>query len=255
MRYPCDFIDGPVTRRLLAVLRDRDAKAITTLMKEGKFRVFRNTENVISSKTLLPAYIADYVEDSGYSLHDVFYGFGTPVKTNFTQHDNMVLYYINQLSQERAERLYQLMQQLYPNSFYDIGWDLRPSQKLRECFLRLPRGSLSKGNKSFQTPGIGHLSEEAQTDIQHYCRLHFVPSYVFDSNCMPEYAEFLGISLHWLWSLPVPLYTKSQTGDLVFDFYTLMQPKDQLEFVHFILYYIEEQQRTIADLYQKFGGI
>lgn len=241
MRYTCDFIEGPVTDRLISVLRDRDAKAITTMVKEKKFRLFSNTENVVSVKTLLPAHIDDYVKDTGYTVHDVFYGFGSPVETNFSENDDLVLYFLNHVEDATLERLYTYIQKMYPNSFYYIGTDFRPSQKYRQLLLRLPRGSLSSGNKAFGMPGVGHLSEATQNDFKRYIDKHLPANYTFDVNCFPEHADFIKVSLHWIWNLSVPLYCRSQIGDLIFDYYTLMQPSDQIELVRFMDYYMQEQ--------------
>lgn len=252
MRYTCDFIDGPVTDRLLGILREQDAKTITTMLKAKKFRIFRNTENVISAKTLLPDHICDYIEGTGYTLIDVFYGVGSSAETEYTSYDSAVIDFLNSLSLGELEALYQFLQNVYPNEFYYIGSDMRPSQKLREIMLRMPRGSLQKGNKTFNMPGVGHLSEEAKADIAHYNKLHAFPNYTFDVNCMPELAEFVGVSLHWIWNLTEPLYCNTQIADCIFDFYTMMQPSDQLEFLFFIPHYHEDV--SIEDLLVKKDG-
>ena len=246
MRYSYDFIEGPITNRLLGALKNRDAKSIVSLFQAGKFRIYQKAEYQIMSKSLLAAHIEDYVKDSGYTVHDIFFGYGAEVDTNYTPCDKIVLDFLAQTPDSVLETIFTNLQKLYPNDFFYYGQNFRPTQKFREAFNRLPRGSLDKGNKAFGTPGTRHLSKEAQEDIGHYLKNHKVASYTFNTNCMPEYAQFLGISLHWFWNLTVPLYCKSQVADLIFDYYTMMQPRCQAEFVYFILYCLDIEEQKVS---------
>lgn len=147
MRYPSDFVDGPVTERILSVLRERDAKTITAFFKDQKFRFFKNANNLITSRILLPAYLEDYLADTGYTVHDIFYGFGAKVKTHYSAHDETVLAFLNHTPVEKLSSLFSVLQQLYPNEFFNYNRDLRPTQRLREIMNRMPRNSLSSGDR------------------------------------------------------------------------------------------------------------
>lgn len=100
---------------------------------------------------------------------------------------------------------------------------------------------MTTGNKAFGFPGNGGLSERTKADLAVFTNNHCYPAYTFDVNCMTEYASFVGVSLHWIWNLPDPLYCKNQVADNIYDFFTLMQPDDQKELIYILNEYIEDR--------------
>lgn len=69
----------------------------------------------------------------------------------------------------------------------------------------------------------------------------------FKTDYLPEIAEALGVSLHWLFNCGVPMFTDSQCGDRLFDLYTLLSKEDQQMFISLLHELAETNQKGEED--------
>lgn len=254
MRYSVDFLEGDISNRLIAMLQACDANTIADLKKNGFLRLSRY-DYTITCKSLISEHLAEYAAATGYSIHDIFYGIGSPIQTAYSENDELVLFFLNSLNEAQLHNLLHFLKTAYPNQLFYVGRDLRPSRKFRELLLRLPRGALRfKGNSFFDVPDSSKLSDLTKNEFQRYASVHSSIRLVFKTDCWPELADYIGVSLHWIWNMKGPLYCNKQIGDEVFDYYTLMQPEEKTAFVDFMKYYVQEQQSMVTKFLQKAGG-
>jgi len=80
-----------------------------------------------------------------------------------------------------------------------------------------------------------HMLEKSEDPIEKvvYCELaryrasHHSAKFAFSSNAWIALSSYMRISLHWLFQLKRPLYCHTQLADDLFDYYTLLDPKQQ----------------------------
>ena len=243
-----DITYGPIADRVVTALNNCPAAEFLRLYRNGCFNL-TNDNYFVTVPSLKIDCMNEYIKASGVSAYQLL--FGDEIYENaYTENDTFVISALDMMPAQDQERLLQDIREVFPKQLPNKLQGMRISHKIMHLFSLLPYGWLSGIAKGDQTiPGYDKLSEDARA---HIARFHTTRSetVVYPLDIIPSVASFLGISLHLIMELDVPLYCKTNEGDILFDWYTLMTPGQKETFLNYLTLYINKKRQipTALDL-------
>lgn len=167
--------------------------------------------------------LSAYLKAAEVSAYEILHG-DQICENLYTEQDAFVLEFINLLNKNQQRCLYDVLRQIYPKDIFETLKGQRINHKIFSLFSLLPYGHVTRIAKRDATiPRFDKLTNDALTQVERISRGRN-DDIVIPTDTIPSLASFLGISLHFMLDLEVPLYSKTQEGDLIFDYYTLLSP-------------------------------
>lgn len=245
MRY--DFSpNSDITNRILTSLRQIPLSDLLNLARNDKLRL---KDYTLTDRSLIAEYMEDYAKLSNTSV--LFYFFGTEsVTPKYSPYDDKVIQFLNTRSMDELRALQVYLHDVFPNNFYLSSPDgVRGRNRIGLVLRRLPYGTLNVDSfDDLAVPEYKNLSESIFPEIKRFRESHYSGNFTFRCDSWADLATFAGVSLHWLFKLKEPLFCNTQIADEIFDYYTLMQPAQQEQFLKLIQRSVQHQINKLTNL-------
>lgn len=252
MKLKTEISAGRIADRIIGALQNCEAAEFIRLVKESHLRLSPG-DYVVTLSSLKFNSISAYSEATKVSSYYFLYG-NEVLRNHYTKQDDLVISFINSLSLQQKEDILKYLRQMYPKNAFDDMKGMRISQKILYLVCLLPYGYLSRIAEEDETvPRYEYLTEEAKYQIQRI-RTTRAKTMVFPTDAIPSLASFLGVSLHLLFDLTVPLYCNTQEGDLLFDYFTLLTDEEKQTFYELIIIKKETEMERLSDYISKLRG-
>ncbi len=227
MLVSLNFTDGYIADNILQCLRNLSDKEILQLAKDGAFSSKSKIMKILNYRRLRFESLTVYADACQVPLCYFIFGTMQPPVPTYTQYDGLVIAMLNTLPEEKMKRLYRATK-----LFFYTGWDSfadpDPCVRIVEFLKSKPFGYVCK----IEYPPFKQIKTDIATEINMLRQKHYNPNTNFTTDCLPDLATYLGISLHWVLNIKdYPLYCNSPLGDDIFDLYTMLQPAQQISFL------------------------
>lgn len=230
MRYYNTLNDGEIARRITQKLRNLTAAEIFELHDAG-YLTLKRSDYKISYESLVRTGLEAYAKACHTSVRYFLYGTEEKVIPTFTPYDGAVIRFVDSLSDSQQQAFYNLIIELYHNPYYG-PFNIIPSQWIVEHLQRLPFGAISSAK--FDPFGCKQYHKDISLELQRLAKGRYSIYFNFATDYWPDLSTFAGVSLHHIFQLKTPLFCDTQTGDLIFDFFCLLQPEQQIELAQVI---------------------
>lgn len=222
MKLTQDFLPGPIADNIIHALQKCSAAKLLAMERDGVLRI---KDNSLSPYSLIAAGLSRYSLESNVPARLFFYPNGN--LPNYTGYDREVISVLNTIDIRALHHLEELIERLWPNEFFHLT-DV-PYAKLMRVFLRKEhlREVYYSDNLEERFPEQMDLLQRIMPVMEKIKKCRYSTRVRIDSNLLPDVAEFFGVSLHWVYEMEVPLFCTTQSAELIFDRYTLMQPHEQ----------------------------
>lgn len=239
-----------ITDRILASLRNCSSAELIKLANAGKIRM---KDFILTERSISAEHLEDYAKNTNASLLYYFYGVNSIVP-KYTPYDGYVISYLNSRSPAELKALKDHLLAIFPNNFYKASPVAENNRnRLGLVLRRMPKGTfLFESFDDIGIPAYKNLNDSIVPELLRFKNSHYTPLFTFHCKYWVDLATFAGVSLHWLFYLKSPLFCTTQLGDEVFDYYTLMQPSQQEQFIKLILvsvkYQIDNLSKTFLEV-------
>lgn len=232
-----DFTVGEISNRVIAALKCCPAVPFLGLLKEGHLNLQKDHYSVTLDSIQVPS-LGAYCRATGISAYEFLYG-NEAFHNLYSDYDESVIVFINFLDTPQQIEMLRQLKKLYPKNVYERLNGKRVSHRLNELLSLLPYGYLSRiASRDSTVPRYEYLSEPALDYLAWYFK-NRSPTCVYPFDVVPSVASFLGVSLHLILDLDAPLYCETQEGDLLFDWYTLLNDEQKETFRNILSIYVE----------------
>lgn len=232
MKYTYTIKKGPMADRILNELRHLSAAEINDLNSKKALRLLPPNYE-LDYRALKITHLDDYSDATGSPVSYFLFG-NTQVSSCYTEDDDLVLWYLRQLSNTSAKQHLEFFQNIFGCPLLDFSG--RPANKLHKVVVKSRRIA---GQPVFPDPFVVPEYKNIVYDIEPELKRwkdgnHYSSSFTFDADFLPDVASFCGVSIHWLLDISHTVYCENPTAERIFDFYTLLAPHDQKMFVQII---------------------
>lgn len=243
--------DSRVANNILSRLAQCDKQTIKRLYRLG---FLRNPHRALGSTSIIVDGLEEYAKATNSPLRAFFFDSDDFVATTYTARDAFVLNYLNRCNEKELELIFGIMQKMFPCKVFYTAKDYdNYRHRLTALFNRFPYGILraipkeDEPKENFVLPPYKKVSDELLPELQRFNRGHRSFNFAFSADVLPDMATYVGVSLHWIFDFKAPLFCLYQTGDLIFDYYTLMQPEEQQEFIDFLIGGVKYRIKQLSD--------
>lgn len=234
-----DFSEGGITQNLIDLLNTVPVDTLFGLIDTGDLNAIRNSDLPVKRQSLRFQGITAYSKVLGVNPLRLFYLKGN-AHPSYTEFDKQVLDDIKQIPILQLSHYEPFFQRFFDTSLYHSRNDVY--ERLSKLYgYRVGWAKEIKGKGS----SINPVRKEIADELARYksLRIDMRSKMRFKTDYLPEIAEALGVSLHWLFHCGVPMFTDSQCGDRLFDLYTLLSKEDQQMFIS-IMHELAEPYRS-----------
>lgn len=247
--------DSPITNRIISNMQLCDRQTVYELARK---KLLRDPKKPFSHYSFVVEGFDAYASATNSSLHYLIFG-DAFVSPSYTENDALVLRFLNEFCTDRQlKQIFEIIQKMYPNSFYYTADNFsNHRQRISTLINRLPWGTLrtipaeSEAAEDFILPPYKKVSDILLPELQRFIRGHRSYDFAFQFDALPDIATYLGVSLHWVLNLKGPLFCRNPIGDMIFDYYTLMQPEEQQDFCAFISSGVQFHINTLSKMFSR----
>ena len=225
-----DFVDGPFADNVLKYLRRCPIQDLVRLNDEKKLLFYAPTilPYQISHKTIDLSYLSDYAEAAGVPVSYLIFGKQSVPTPTHTPNDVELLWYLSRLPQNALMQIQERLHRLYPNAIYFSGLELSQPRRMFRVIKEYCPKNIPQLVSSLTEDGTEESLAMA-TELKRYIAARHTAQFTLNSDLWIPFSRRLGISLHWLLGLRLPLYGSCDLVDQIFDYYTFLPKKRQPE--------------------------
>lgn len=230
-----DFVDGPFADNVLRYLRRCPIQELVRLNDERKLLFYAPTilPYQISHKTIDLSYLSDYSEAAGVPVSYLIFGKQSVPTPSHTPNDVELLWYLSRLPEKALLQIQERLHRLYPNAVYFGGLELSQTRRMFRVIKEYCPRNIPQLAAELTEEGTEE-SLALAAELKRYIAAKYTAVFTLNSELWVPFSRRLGISLHWLLGLRLPLYGSCDLVDQIYDYYTLLPRKRQPEVFYVI---------------------
>ena len=231
---PCfyDVTSGPLADRVIDSLNSCcTIQSLLNISKKGQ--LFYNPSRPLVPHCISLQYLEEYADAAGVPVSYYLFDSSFPPIPQVSSYDREVIWALDHMLGDKLITFFEAVKICFPNSTYTSVTSPSVSYRLRHLISLWHYGAIIERCEKLQD-SPDPASQIVCQELSSYRASHYSNRFAFSSNALVEMAQYVGVSLHWLFNFKRPFYCHTQLADEIFDYYSLLDPKQQILFYRFL---------------------